>query len=194
MSDKINLFVEQEKKEYFAEIEIAEQKFSEQLLNIIVQDDQLVCDVYCIPSHNHQAFFFKLYERKDEYVVLYAKTLLVNHLGFHISMYKFSDCIKAQNHNGSVGKIICGIKLLSKDNKRIKELLYCLPTKTEWLKRVIIDGEYTVIRNHLQEGTPLLSYSSNVKFVQNDYSKVQTNFLHNLFLHIENIIENCSRL
>lgn len=57
MSDKFNHLVEQDKKEYFEEIEIAEQKLQKQMLNNIVRDAKLVCDVYCIPSHNHQAFF-----------------------------------------------------------------------------------------------------------------------------------------
>ena len=190
MSDKFNHLVEQNKKEYLEEIKIAEQMLQEQMLNNIVQDDKLVCDVYCIPSHNHQAFFFKLFENDDEYVVLYAKTFIADRLGFHIAMYTFQDCVKAQNHNGSIGKIICGIKRLNKNNVIIKELISCLPIKTEWLKRVIIDGEHTVIRNHLQEEIKLLSYSSNAQFLKNDYSETQKVFLENLFLHIEDIIGN----
>ncbi len=191
MRDKFNRLVEQDQKEYFAEIKIAEEKLQEQMLNNIVRDDKLVCDVYCIPSHNHQAFFFKLFENEDEYVVLYAKTFIADRFGFHIAMYTFEDCVKAQNHNGSVGKIICGIKRFTKNNAIIKELICCLPIKTEWLKRVImIDGEHTVIRNHLQEETKVLSYSSNAQFVENTYSENQKEFLENLFLHIEDIIGN----
>lgn len=185
-----NTFVEQGQKEYFAEVEIAEQMLQEQKLNNIVRDDKLVCDVYCIPSHNHQAFFVKLFENEDEYVVLYAKTYIADLLGFHIAMYTFEDCVKAQSHNGSVGKIICGIKRLPKNNVIIKELISCLPTKNEWLKSVIIDGEHTVIRNHLQEEIKLLSYRSNAQFSENDYSEAQKVFLEKLFLHIEDIIGN----
>lgn len=106
-------------------------------------------------------------------------------------MYTFKDCVKAQNHNGSVGKIICGIKRLSKNNVIIKELLSCLPLKTEWQKRfIMIDGEHTIVRNHLQEETKLLSYSSNAQFTENAYSEDQKVFLENLFLHMEEIIGN----
>ena len=161
------------------------------MLNNIVRDDKLVCDVYCIPSHNHQAFFVKLFENEDEYVVLYAKTFIADRLGFHIAMYTFEDCVKAQNHNGSVGKIICGVKRLAKNNVIIKELLSCLPLKTEWQKRVVmIDGERTIVRNHLHEETKLLSYSSNAQFTENAYTDEQKMFLENLFLHIEDIIGN----
>ena len=191
MSDKFNHLVEQDKKEYFEEIEIAEQKLQEQMLNNIVRDAKLVCDVYCVPSHNHQAFFCKLFENEKEYIILYAKTFIADRFGFHIAMYTFKDCVKAQNHNGSVGKIICGIKRLSKNNVIIKELLSCLPSKTEWQKRVImIDGEHTIVRNHLEEETKLLSYSSNAQFTENAYSEDQKVFLENLFLHIEDIIGN----
>ena len=54
----------------------------------------------------------------------------------------------------------------------------------------MIDGEYTVIRNYSQEETKLMSYSSGVQFLKNDYSEAQKLFLENLFLHIEDIIGN----
>lgn len=191
MRDKFNLLIEQDRKAYFTEIEIAEQKLREQMLNSIVRDYKLVCDVYCVPSHNHQTFFFKLFENEDEYIVIYVKTLITDRLGFHIAMYTFEDCVRAQNHKDSKGKIICGIKRLTKNNAIIMELVSSLPTKTEWLKRAtVIDGEHTVIRNYLQEETRLLSYSSNTQFLENDYSEAQKLFLENLFLHIEGIIGN----
>lgn len=191
MNDKFSCLDEQEKMKYFEEIEIVEQKFQEQMLNDIVCDAKLVCDVYCIPSHNHQAFFCKLFENENEYIILYAKTFIADRLGFHIAMYTFKDCVKAQNHNGSVGKIICGIKRLAKSNVIINELVSCLPSKTEWLKRVImIDGEHTVVRNYLKGEMKLLSYGSNAKFLENDYTKTQKLFLENLYLHIEEIIGN----
>lgn len=190
MNDKFNHLVEQDKKEYFEEIKIAEQKLQEQMLNNIVRDAKMICDVYCVPSHNHQAFFCKLFENEKEYIILYAKTFIADRFGFHTAMYTFEDCVKAQSHNGSVGKIICGIKRLPKNNVIIKELISCLPTKNEWLKSVIMDGEHTVIRNHLQEEIKLLSYRSNAQFSENDYSEAQKVFLEKLFLHIEDIIGN----
>ena len=191
MSDDLDRFVEQDKKEYFAEIEIAEQKLREQMLNDVVRGNRAVCDVYCIPSHGHQAFFFKLFEDTDEYIALYAKTLIADHHGFRIAMYTFRDCVKAQDHNGSVGKIICGIKRLPKSDARIKGLINCLPAKTEWSKgEIILDGEHTVIRNHLPEEVKLLSYRSNARFLENDYSRSQQEFLEDLYLHIEDIIGN----
>lgn len=191
MNDKFDYLVEQDKIKYFKEIEIVERKFQEQMLNDIVCDAKLVCDVYCIPSHNHQAFFCKLFESEKEYIVLYAKTFIADRFGFHIAMYTFMDCEKAQNHIGSIGKIIYGIKRLAKNNVIISELIGCLPAKTEWSKSVVmIDGEYTIIRNYLQEETPIISYSSNAQFWKNDYTEVQKLFLENLFLHIEGIIGN----
>ena len=190
MNDKFNYLVEQDKKDYFEEIEIAEQKLQEQMLNSIVCNAKLVCDVYCIPSHNYQAFFCKLFENEKDYIILYAKTFIADRFGFHIPCYTFKDCIKAQNHNGSVGKIICGMKRFSKNNAIIKEIIMCLPIKTEWQKRAIIDGEHTVVRSYLQKDTKSLSYSSNAQFTENTYSEDQKVFLQNLFLHIENIIGN----
>jgi len=190
MSTVFNRSVEQEKKEYSEEIEIAEQQLQAQLLNDIVRDAKLICDVYCVPSHNHQAFFCKLFENEKEYIILYAKTFIADHFGF-VAMYKFKDCIKAQNSNGFVGKIVCGIKKLSTSNATIKELLDCLPQKIEWQKRVaMLDGEHTVIRNHLQKETKVLSYYSTTVFSENDYSETQTIFLENLFVNIEGIIGN----
>ncbi len=191
MSDKFNHLLEQDKKEYFAEIEIAEQTLQEQMLNNIVGNAKLVCDIYCIPSHNHQAFFCKIFENEKEYIILYAKTFIADRLGFHIAMYTFKDCVKAQKHNGSVGKIICGTKKFNKNNQTINILIDCLPQQTEWQERgIMLDGEHTVIRNHLQKETKLLSYRSTAQFMENTYSEDQKVFLENLFLHIEDIIGN----
>lgn len=158
------------------------------MFSSIVRGYQLVCDVYCIPSNNHQTFFFKLYRNEDEYIALYAKTLLIGLLGSHNHMCKFKKCIKAQN-NSQVGKIICGTRRISKNDAIIRELMECLPTKNEWHKQVItIDGEYTVIRNHLQEQTKTLSYGSNPNFLENNYSESQKEFLENLYMRVEDII------
>ena len=186
-----NYFFEQNLKEYFAEVDIAEHTFQEQKLNGIVKNLKIVCDIYCIPSHNHQAFFCKLFEDEKDYTILYAKTFIINRFGHQIAMYTFSDCVRAQNHNGSVGKIICGTIKLNKNNKTINQLIECLPQQNEWQKNgIMIDGVHTIIRNHQHKDVKLLSYASNVRCTENFYSEAQKVFLENLYLHIENIIGN----
>ena len=187
---RADLLAERALKEYHEEIAVAERKLREQMLTDIVRDDKAVCDVYCIPSHGHQAFFFKLYENEDGYIALYAKTFVADRFGL-TAMCTFGDCVKAQEHNGSVGRIICGVKRFPKSDMMITRLVSCLPEETEWVESgMMLDGEHTVIRNHLQEEIKLLSYRSNARFVKNAYPEAQKAFLEDLFLHIEDLIGN----
>ena len=190
MCKNINKLLYNNNKEYFEDIIIAEHALNELLLTCSVSLAELICDVYCIPSHNHQTFYMKLYQSEKDFIILYAKTFFADFAGFRSTMCSFKNCIDAQKHSASTGQIICGKKILSKSDATIKELISCLPLKTELINYIMLDGENTIIINHLQKQSTILSYSSNANFKLNQYSDNQKFFLNNLYIHIEKFIGN----
>lgn len=181
--------------EYIEDIAIAEDAIRKQKLDLLVNKQNIICDVYCIPSHNHQAFYLKLFEEDSNFTLLYAKTFVADHLGLHTAMYRFKTSSEKEKHNAHVGKIICGIKHLSKSNSTINRLKDCLPTQTEWHQKTdfVIDDVHITIRNFTHSATPMITYGYDPYFEKNEYSNVQKEFLENLYLYIEEIIDNSVR-
>ena len=173
------------------DIEIAQKALEESLLFSLVKNRPLLCDVYCIPSHNHQAFYLQVYGG-SEYILLYAKTLISDFRGHRIAMYTFKDVLKADKHIANKGDIYCGSKKLPLNNATINRLLQCVPSVNENCldTKMIIDGVCTVIRNHQHNPPVILGYCNSQQIVQNALSHEQANFMEDLYLHIEKIIGN----
>ena len=51
--------------EYIRDIEIVKNALKETHIGDVVKDRKLLCDVYCIPSHNHQAFYLQVYDGEE---------------------------------------------------------------------------------------------------------------------------------
>ena len=174
----------------FDDILIAQQAINDSLLLYAVVDDELLCDIYCIPSHNHQAFYVQVY-RGDKFTLLFAKTHIVDHLGLDCVMYTFEDALKADKHIAYRGDIYCGMKQIPLSDKTMSLLLQSLPIHNELISGgIIIDGVTTLIRNHQHEPPIVLGYRDAAAITANPLSDEQKDFLDDLYLHIEQIIGN----
>lgn len=173
------------------DITIAQVALEQSLLTNTVADRPLLCDVYCIPSHNHQAFYLQVYGG-SEYTLLYAKTLISDFRGNDIAMYTFADALKADEHIAYKGDIYCGMKHLPLNDPTILQLLQCLPSKEEncLADGIIIDGVRTVIGNHQCSYPVMLGYHDSCQIKLNSMSQEQAAFMDDLYLHIEKIIGN----
>ena len=176
---------------YDADIAIAQLALKKSLLDTVVSNRQLLCEVYCIPSHQDQAFYVQIYDG-DEYTLLYAKPYISDYTGLDIVMYEFGEAILADMHPARIGAIYCGIKHIPKDNKYISMLTDCLPLYNEFARPdgFIVDGVFTLIRNDRLSPPAVLAYKTPDSISVNQYSIGKKVFLENLHLHIESIIGN----
>lgn len=178
-------------EECIDDIVIAQVALEESLLVTTVQNRPLLCDVYCIPAHNHQSFYLQVYGG-DEYTLLYAKTLISDFRGSDIVMYTFADAIKADKHIAFKGDIYCGLKNLSLSDATINQLLMCLPSIEENCleEGIVIDGVRTVIGNHQHRPPVMLGFHDSYQITLNEMSQEQMDFMNDLYLYIERIIGN----
>ena len=66
------------------DIKIAQEALQESLLTKTVLNGLLLCDVYVIPAHNHQAFYLQVY-KGENYTLLFVKTLITDFLWNNIA-------------------------------------------------------------------------------------------------------------
>ena len=179
---------------YIKDIEIAKNALKETLISDIVKDKKLLCDVYCIPSHNHQAFYLQVYDR-EEYALIFAKSCIWNGISGCTVMYPFERTINADAHPAIKGDIYCGIKYVSRNNETIENLLECLPVNNECasVDGIVIDGCTTLIRNYQLSDTPLLVYEDAENIKNLSLTDNQISFMNDLCIHIEKIIGNIGK-
>lgn len=177
--------------ESLSDIAIAQNALEQSLLVNAVVGCRLLCDVYCIPSHNHQAFYLQVYGG-TKYTLLYAKTLISDFLGGNNAMYTFADALEANDHAAKKGAIYCGIKHLPSDDGTISRLLSCLPSEEECCNEhgIVLDGVHTVIRNHQYNPPVVLEYNDSRQIERNKVTQEQKDFMNDLYLRIEEIIGN----
>lgn len=176
-----------------SDISIARRALSESLLDVIVPSSCLVCEVYCLTSFD-QTFYLQLYGG-DQYTLLFAKPFLRTHHGLSSCSASFRSVVKAERLPAYRGDIYCGMKILPKNDETISMLQRCLPTDTEVLpeSRITIDGNTTLIINHLAKDPVSLYFRNEESFQENSYSPDEEHFLHELYLHIQSIIGNLIR-
>jgi len=124
-------FKREQYEEYLQDIELANKALSEAMLNVSSED--LICDIYAIPSGNHQAFYGKLYCQGGRYSLVYAKPIL-NHPVYYpeeVYMYLFKDASAVNKKDGrQMGEIVCGITNLEEEFvKNLDSKLKALPDK-----------------------------------------------------------------
>ena len=180
-------------KDCLNDISIAKQALSESLLDVTVPSNSLIFEVYCLTSFN-QTFYLQVYDG-EQYTLLFAKPLLRTHHGLSSSSASFRSVVKAENHPAYRGDIYCGMKLLPKNNETISTLIKCLPAITEVLPEstITIDGNTTLIINHISNEPATLYFRNEASFEINAYFEEDARFLHNLYLHIEDLIGNLIR-
>ena len=179
--------------EYIRDIEIAKNALKETLIGDVEKDRKLLCDVYCIPSHNHQSFYLQVYDGK-EYALIFAKTCIWNGIRECVVMYPFEWTIKADAHPAARGDIYCGIKYVARNNQTLQKLMECLPTNDEYSSvGAYIDGCTTLIRNYQLSNTPFLEYKDAENIKHLSLTDEQISFMDDLYIHIENIIGNIGK-
>lgn len=177
---------------YLQDIEIANNELIEK--NFHAAPGSVICDVYVLPSHNHQTFYGKLISERGFYKIIYAKAIQ-NSIWFSepIYMYRFDEAMRFKDHPMKKGRIVCRAKLM--DKSLINRLLF---TATRLEKKqpedavsTDLDGVFTAIR--LYEGgivTQKIMYTDAEKLVFRDNADKQeaVGFLQSLYLLIERII------
>lgn len=180
-------------KDCLNDISIAKQALSESLLDVTVPSSNLICEVYCLTSFD-QTFYLQVYDG-EQYALLFAKPFFHTPHGISSCAVPFSTIVEAEKHPAYRGDIYCGIKLLPKNDNTIITLKRCLPTVTEVLPEsmITIDGNTTLIINHLTKDPVTLYFRNEEPFQVNSYSPEAGHFLHELYLHIQSIIGNLIR-
>ncbi|MDD6175967.1 MAG: hypothetical protein PUC59_09465 [Firmicutes bacterium] len=178
-------------EESMNDIVIAQSALEQSLLTGTVINRPMLCDAYCIPPHNHQAFYLQVYGGRA-YTLLYAKPMISDCRGNGIVMYPFKDAVKADEYIACRGDICCGIRHLPLNDPTIIQLLQCLPKAEENCLEdgIIIDGACTVVRNNQLNPPVILGYHDGFQIKLNPMTQEQTGFLNDLYLHIEGVIGN----
>ena len=171
------------------DIAIAEKALKDSKLDVAVKGLELLCEVYCLPPFHWQSFYLRIFDG-DEYILQYAKPYIKNYFDLESVSVSFEETVKANSHIACDGKIICGLKKIEKDNLTVKTLLECLPVTEEIHDHLMIDGILTAIINRKTTPPIALCFKTGESFSENSYTKENTEFLHDLFLKIEEIIGN----
>lgn len=151
-----------------------------------------VCDVYSLPSHNHQAFYTQIYKSENDYVLVFAKSYFATPIGLECVMYSFQDAQKADEHIGYKGDVYCGICRVPLNDTTLTTLLSVLPQVEEFAddSAIRIDGTTTIIRRYCETGLVSLGYHDISEITNNTYTEAQRSFLDALSIYIERIIGN----
>lgn len=102
-----NIVDKEKYKACIDDIEVAKTEIK----NMKLYPEDVVADFYCIPSHNHQAYYAMLSCTDDNYRLTYIKTQV--YFPGHknpIKMYPFALCKKAEKHPGKQGQFMIGVK------------------------------------------------------------------------------------
>ena len=82
---------EEEYQEYEEDVEIAIGELTK--MKLYPFDGRIICDLYAIPSHNHQTYYAIVYEKNGRYDMVYAKPQFYDPITHEtIKMYRFKDC------------------------------------------------------------------------------------------------------
>lgn len=176
-----------------SDISIARRALSESLLDVTTPSSKLICEIYCLTSFD-QTFYLQVYDG-EQYTLLFAKPFFHTPHGLSSCAVPFSTTVEAEKHPAYRGDIYCGMKLLPKSDEVITTLKKYLPTVTEVLpeSRITLDGNTTLIINHLAKDPVTLYFRNEEPFQANSYSPDEEHFLHGLYLHIQSIIGNLIR-
>jgi hypothetical protein len=178
------------------DIEIAQKEMRRNLFHLFYPDAPVIMEIYCIPSHNHHAFYLQWCEdiHNSIEVVKYARTEVYDAVlyGRPIYMYTFSDAINAQDKNRFSGEIVCGIFNADEDlHKVFADIKSALPDESRNDMKndgIVIDGVLHWIRYEKNGAEKEYRYCMAEKFLaKSEYSAERTEIsdIHN------EIIESC---
>lgn len=133
----------------FAEIELAKQEIHNLKLDQRFSNQDCICELYCIPSLAHLAYYMQVYCGGDGYEAIYARTIVQDNPGNSIHTYPFCWTKASVSRPDIVGKIVCGYcRLSAKSAEKLSCVLETLPQGIfrDNESRVMLDGVRQVIR------------------------------------------------
>ncbi len=136
---------------YLRDIHIAKTEIE---LNVVSAPSETVCDIYSLPSHNHQTFYCRVIKENGFVKLEYAKAIQ-NSVWFSepIYMYRFEEAKSFIDHPIRHGRIFCGKKIIR--NSSLERLLKVLGTLSDEQPEGLVDpspdAEFTAIRLYENE-------------------------------------------
>lgn len=176
---------------YQRDIQIAQ---TELALCVFSEANKTVCDVYSLPSHNHQTFYCRFVNENGFIKIEYAKAVQ-NSIWFAepIYMYRFEEAKTFTDHPIRNGRIICGKKIVR--YSLLEQLMQILDSLSDEqpsdLVDPAIDSELTAIRVYEQNRVVreiLYTDAEKLNFRGNDTNREKTEYMRDLHLYIEKII------
>lgn len=178
--------------DYLRDIKTANRELAEKNFNPDPAD--VICDIYVLPSHNHQTFYGKLTADRGFYKIIYAKAIQ-HSIWFSepIYMYRFEEAKRFEDHPMKKGRIICRAKMM--DKALINRLLFTSEklAHKQPLEAVVPepDSVFTAVRiyeNGSIKRKILYTDSEKLEFREDAEKGDAPEFLANLYLAIEKII------
>lgn len=174
---------------YKRDVQIAQTEIA---LNFGSEPNGTICDIYSLPSHNHQTFYCKVISENGFTKLIYAKAIQ-NSIWFSepIYMYRFEEAKCFSDHPIRNGRILCGKKIVKKSLvERFLLLLSELSDdQPDDLVEPAIDSELTAIRLY-EEGKVVreVLYTDAEKLVFRENNTKYREYMRDLHRFIEKII------
>lgn len=115
-----------------------------------VDGQELVYELYCIPSHNEQAYYVQIFKKDGTYYISYVKSVIEDYvIGETIYMYTLGYAVEANDKKRYYGKLVCGYKKVSDDIiEYLKGLFEHIPEGNTWNidDGFCLDGNFQMIR------------------------------------------------
>lgn len=178
--------------EYLRDIMIANRELAEN--NFSPDPESIICDIYVLPSHNHQTYYGKIMTERGFYKIVYAKAIQ-NSIWFSepIYMYRFEEAKRFENHPMKKGRIVCRAKMM--DKALINRLLFTSEKLADKQPieaiRPFLDGVFTAVRiyeNGSIRRRILYSDPDKLEFRDSTNKSDAVEFLAGLYLSVEKII------
>ena len=186
----LNGWAEEKYSEYLEDIEIAQKEIKDIKL---YPTDNILCDLYALPSPNFQSYYAMIHECAGKFEMAYAKPQIDTVTSPEpIKTCRFSTCRETEIHTGFHGRIVIGIKSLSEEFiDLIKDMIDAIPNQYILEKNyVIIDGEIQGIRAY--DGNQVVKkilYSDAERMSLSSEKEDMANKLNNLYRTIGEMID-----
>lgn len=178
--------------DYLRDIKTANRELAEQNFN--PAPESVICDIYVLPSRNHQTFFGKVTADHGFYKLIYAKAIQ-NSIWFSepIYMYRFEEAKRFEEHPMKKGRIICHAKMM--DKALINRLLFTSEKLADKQPHEAVvpepDSVFTAVRiydNGSIRRRLLYTDSGRLSFRGGAEDRESAEFLANLYLAFEKIV------
>lgn len=176
---------------YQRDVQIAQ---TELALCVFSEASETVCDVYSLPSHNHQTFYCRFINENGFIKIEYAKAVQ-NSIWFSepIYMYRFEEAKMFADHPIRNGRIVCGKKIIRYSFlEQLTQIVNKLSdNQPDDLVDPCLDSELTAIRIYEQNKIIreiLYTDSEKLNFREEDAQSKYAEYMRDLHLYIEKII------